>query len=630
MMQRIREKTAGWFAAAVIITIAIVFALWGVYGYLGVSAGEDSVVAKVNGHEIDKKTFMQAYQREQEALAQSQQKMDEAELKKRVLDSLMADALRLQDAEKNNFRVGRKLVDDFIATYPDLQQDGKFSVERFERFLAQINQTPSSYFKLVRDNLAQYYVQVAIAGSEFTLPFEAERDYAITDQKRALEYIVIPLESYLKQATVTDEQINAFYKEHEKKFMAPEKVKIEYAVLSSKDIMAQIKPSDEELKKYYDENHERFKQPEERKIQHILVALPAGASPEIEEEQRNKTDDLIKQIKEGADFGELAKKHSDDTASAEMGGDLGWLPHGAAVQPFDEAAFSAKQGEVVGPIKTPFGFHIIKVEEIKPEFVPEFAKVRDQVLTDFQQEHAMDEFNRKQEELSQLAFENPKSLDETAKKLNLTVKTSEPFTRQGHPSDQFASNPVVVEHAFSESVLAGNNSPVITLVPNEMVVVLRVAEHTPEKQLTVAEVKPEIENILKYEAASKVIKQKVQEMVASLKNGASLADLATKLNTSVVEANVGRFDFNKMDPGLLRYAFSLPRPSEQYNGIGDTQLANGNFAIVQLKRVEEGDLSKENKAMAEAFTKNVTQIKAQLDYELYVKGLFDNATKKYY
>jgi peptidyl-prolyl cis-trans isomerase D len=171
---------------------------------------------------------------------------------------------------------------------------------------------------------------------------------------------------------------------------------------------------------------------------------------------------------------------------------------------------------------------------------------------------------------------------------------------------------------------------VITLVPNEKVIVLRVAEHQPQKEQTLEEVKPEIENILKYESATKVITGKVQEMVASLKAGTSLNDLAAKLNTSVIQAQVGRFDFNKLDPALLRYAFALPRPSDTYKAIGNIQLTTGNFALVQLKEVTKGEPTSEEKAMLEAYAKNLTQVRAQLDYELYIKGLFDSAKIKYY
>ena len=253
MLQRIREKTSGWFAGLVIVTIGIVFALWGVYGYLGANAGASDTIAKVNGQAIDKQTYQAAYQREQQSLVQSQKTMDPDALQKRVLDGLIDDTLRLQDAEKNNFRVGGQLIDNFIASNPEFHQNGKFSPEVFERQLAQIGQTPSSYYQLVKASLSQYYFQIALAGSEFVLPSEIARDFAIAEQKRTIDYVNIPIDPYLTEAAVTPDQIQAFYKEHQKKFLSPEQVVLNYVALSSKDLIAQMNPSDADLQKYYDQ-----------------------------------------------------------------------------------------------------------------------------------------------------------------------------------------------------------------------------------------------------------------------------------------------------------------------------------------------------------------------------------------
>ena len=191
-------------------------------------------------------------------------------------------------------------------------------------------------------------------------------------------------------------------------------------------------------------------------------------------------------------------------------------------------------------------------------------------------------------------------------------------------------NPAFVEAAFSEPVLAGNNSTVITLLPDQKVAVVHIAEHQPEHPMPLDQVKSKIEQVLRREAANKKMAEDVQKWLVDLNSKETLADLAKSMQLNVNQILVGRFEFMKYDPQLLRTVFAMPRPTDTSRSINATALSSGDYAVIQLNKVIDGEPTSEEKAMFDAYARNLTQIKAQLDYDLYLKGLYDHAKIKYF
>ena len=595
VIQALRDNMPKWITAVILIVIIGPFALWGINSYF--TASSDNSVATVNGDEISPADFQRAYQSQYARLQQfygpsfRPGMIDEKQLQQQVLDGLINETLLNQQVSKQHYSVGDQQLVDSIQKMQAFQVDGKFSAQAYSSALAASGMSPSEFETRDRQSMEVGQVQSSIQDSAIATPGELAARIAARDQQREIAYIGVNTVYFLGAQQVSDADVAAYYKAHGEQFMTPEKITLAYVDLDEANLAKQVQPSDVDLQAVYQQQIDSFKQGETRDARHILVAVN-GKDPQADAAAKAKADDILKQLKAGGDFATLAAKYSDDPGSAKAGGELGKVSRGIMVKPFEDALYGMqKPGDITGPVKTQFGYHIIQLESISAAAQKPFAEVRAQLAADYQKKKADDQYFSMGDQLANLAYEHPDSLDTVSKQLNLPVQTVDDVTRDAGTG--IAANADVRKAAFSEQVLGqGNNSEPIQLGPNHAVVV-RVKGHVPSEAKPLDDVRSQIVSIIKQQRATEQASKLAISMSEAVKKGADPATVAKGNGggvSYVKPAFVGRSQTG-VPPQLLAAAFQVADPTAAGRAVQTVALDNGNQAVLLVTAVKPGDAS---------------------------------------
>jgi peptidyl-prolyl cis-trans isomerase D len=434
-------------------------------------------------------------------------------------------------------------------------------------------------------------------------------------QERDVEYVKVPLQTSGK--TFPDAEINAYYEAHRADFRNPERVSVEYVALSLEDLAKSVDISEDDLQKAYEEQKSNLGSPERRKLAHILVALE-GSGEAAEKTALNKALSIQDRLKKGEDFAMLAQTLSSDTVSAKKGGDLGYLDPAAQEESFTKSAESLLPGAVSDPVKTSFGYHLIKLTELVPAKTKPFEEVKAELLKSMQRNRAEAAFYEKGQKLAEITFEHPGSLDAAANQLGLNIQQTGLFTRE--LGEDIAADEAVRKVAFAEDVLAGKNSEPVEL-GNEKAVVLRVKEHHPASDKPLSEVKDMIIGKLREEDARSEASKRAQALYKSLNDGKSLVDAAKGAGLEVNHPGMIRREDDKLPPELVRGVFSAARPSEGKSTPGHVALADGSQLIFSVIAVKDGASTPANSKEQETGTQFLRRVGAQGEFGAFVAKL---------
>jgi peptidyl-prolyl cis-trans isomerase D len=591
MLHFIRERAQGWIAWVIVGLLIIPFALWGINQYFG--NGGKLVAATVNDTEISQREFQQAFydqrSRMQQMLGgQYNAQLFDPQIKQRVIKELVDRELLLQHADDLGFRVGNQTVIATIQSIDAFRENGAFSTSLYQQQLQTQGQSPTGFERRVKRMMTAGQLPDGLSSSVFITDAELDAAIKLEKQQRDFQYFVLKSANFQDESVADEAAIKDYYQQHADRFMTEEKVRVEYVELSAAALKSDKEPSDAELREYYEANQSQFSVPEERKASHILIQLEEGADEAAVNAAREKAQSLKARIDAGESFADLAKANSDDPGSAELGGDLGYFGRGIMEPDFEEAAFSLKKGEVSEPVLTSFGFHIIKVTGIRRSTAKPFADVRDEILAQFKKENAERQYFDLAEKLTNQAYESPDSLSEVADALGLELKKSAFFGRRGG-SGVFA-NPRVVTAAYSDDVLKqGYNSEPLEVGENH-VVVLRLLDHQEASQRSLEEVLPEVKKQLIQDKAREAVKVAGEKAEQRLAAGESADALTSELSVKWKDAGSVNRDAKDPDTKIVKQAFKLMRPtsaeSAQYGGV---VLASGDYAVIRLTKVTDGD-----------------------------------------
>jgi peptidyl-prolyl cis-trans isomerase D len=432
MLERIREGSQG-IAAKIILGVVIVsFAIAGVSSSLGIQGSVP--VAEVNGVEIAQTEYVRAYQNERnrmqqqfgeffEQLAASPGYMEG--IKSGVLDRLVEKELSQQLADELGLFIGDDQIKQAIIETTAFHVDGKFDNDRYLQTLARAGYTPSKFREIMREDMLTRQLLVALTNSEFSLDNEAAYFAKLQNQTRDIEYAEVSLEQFKQGVTAEQDELEASYQENIDRYQTPEQVSLSYINLTVDDLVDQITVSDEEIQQQYDASPDAYKRDERRRASHILIGS----------DDKAKADDLLAQIKGGADFAELAKTHSEDTFSGEKGGDLDFFARGVMTSEFEDAAFAlVNKGDVSDVVESEFGFHIIKLTDIEAESIQPLSEVKETIAVSIKREKANILFGEKQQLIADLAFEISDSLEDAAAEAGVKVETTPLFSAATAPA----------------------------------------------------------------------------------------------------------------------------------------------------------------------------------------------------
>ncbi|PFH12067.1 peptidyl-prolyl cis-trans isomerase D [Collimonas sp. PA-H2] len=418
------------------------FALVGLQSYSSFGDGANTV-AKVAGQPITQQELDGALRQQMERMRQAfgdrfdPKMMETPEAKQGVLDNLISQRVLAATANSEHLTVTDPAIQQIILSqFSNLVgADGKFDSKAFDQLLAMQGMTQVSYAARLRQDMAMQQLNGAVQSTAFTPKTVATRLSDINDQEREVQELSFKAADYAAQVKVTDAMLQDYYSKNPKEFEIPEQIKAEYVMLDSAAVASQITVSDADIKSYYDQNVSRYTEAEERRASHILVALKKDAPAAEQAAAKAKAESLLAEVrKTPADFAKVAKANSQDTASAELGGDLGYFSAGSMVKPFEDAASKLKQGEISDLVQSDFGYHIIELTGIKPAKVKPLDEVKTEIAGEIKKQLAARKFTEMAEAFSNTVYEQADSLKAVADKLHLQIQTAANLGRQPNPA----------------------------------------------------------------------------------------------------------------------------------------------------------------------------------------------------
>lgn len=624
MLQNIRDNSQGWIAKTIIGIIVALMAFTGIEAIFQASGNNKQDVAKVNGEEITQTELSQAVDMQRRQLMQQLGKdfdaslLDEKLLRDAALKGLIDRKLLLQGAADSKFGFSEAALDQVILQTPEFQVDGKFNAERFDQVVRQLGYSRMQFRQMLTQEMLIGQVRAGIAGSGFVTDAEVLAFARLEKQTR--DFATVNIKADPAAVKLTDDEVKAYYDQHAKEFMTPDQVVIDYLELKKSSFFDQVTVKDDELQAAYEK--ETANLAEQRRAAHILIEVNDKVT---EAQAKAKIEEIQARLAKGEKFEALAKEFSQDPGSANNGGDLGFAGPGVYDPDFETALYGLKQDQVSVPVRSAFGWHLIKLLGVEAPEVPSFASLKDKLTRELKTQQVEQRFVEATKQLEDAAFE-ASDLAQPASDLKLTVHTSAPFGREG--GDGVAANRAVVTAAFSPEVLdEGANSSAIELDP-ETIIVLRAKEHLKPAQLPLESVAAAIRTQMTKERASAAAKARADELIASLRDGKTALDQPVDGQAWKVTEAATRGQ-ESIDPAVLQALFRMPKPAAKDKPTFTTvTLRDGSLVLVRLNGVNEAAApTDEEKAQYRRFLASRV---GQQDFAAYRKQLETQADIKKY
>lgn len=585
MLERIREGSQGVWAKVVLGLVILSFALAGVGSYITSSTETDAAV--VNGDSIPLGTFERAYQSERqrmesqlgEMFSQLASNADYLQnFRSGILQRLISDKVLEQTAADLGLRVSDQQVKDAILNMPEFKVGGQFNNERYVRLLQQAGFQTHEFRDYMRAELTRRQISTALLSSDFALEKEVAQQTALQRQTRDVRYVKVAPSLFDGDVAISDEERQQYYQDNIAAYDTEEQVKVAYVELKSEDLKGKVDVDDADIQEYYEQNLDSYRTDEQRRASHILLEVDGNES-----EMQAKADELREQLLAGADFAELAKANSSDTFSAENGGDLDFFGRDVMAPEFEEATFAlANVGDISEVVKTEFGFHIIKLTDVKAEEVQAFEAVKEEIRDTVQAEKAGELFYNIQEQMATVAFEVPETLAEVAAAADKEVVTTELFSRSNAP--EALSSTIALENAFSETLIAEQvNSDVLEL-GSEHIIVMRVEEHQPQRTQPLEEVQAQVDTALKADKAKQAAADWANELLTALRDSGDISEaLAGKALEWAEAKDLGR-NGSVLSSKVAGELFKL----SDSNKLVVVEDFNGDAVLVELQAINQG------------------------------------------
>ena len=586
--------------------IAITFATWGIESYTQFRASRDTV-ATVEGMEIPQREFAEELRRQQDQLrrmyggAIDPAVLDAPESRRAVLEGLITQRLLAREVGRANMFMSREAVIEAITSAPEFQENGKFSAAKYSAYLAARGISDQGNVAELQSKLPLARFAGSISETAIAPRSVASRLAAIEAQQREVSDARISEQQFLPQVKIEEAQIKAHYDAHQVDYRVPERVRVEYLVLSAEALARQDPPTEEEIKAAYEARASQFRVDEQRRASHILVKTKEEAEKILQELKKNP-----------GRLAELAKKHSQDSGSAEKGGDLGWFGRGMMVKPFEEAAFKLAQDEMQ-VVESEFGFHVLRVTGIQAAKARPYEEVRKELAEELARQKGQRKFAEAAENFSNLVYEQSESLKPAAERFKLQVQQTGWVAKSTHQELGALDNPKLLSALFSSDAIKNRrNTDAIEIAPNTLVAA-RVLEHQPAAQRSFEEVKGQIAAELRQREASALALKDGQAKLEKLRKG---EDAGVKWSAPRL---VSRRDAQGMTLNVLRQVVAADTSKlPAYVGV---PIPDGGYALLRISKVIEEPVKEGDPQVAARFA----QLYGAAQYEAMVESLRSRA-----
>lgn len=554
------------FIKVILGAVALTFVGFGVGSYSAVM--EEPYLAKVGDERITTRDIEHML---------SGRAADDA-TRRQILESFIQQRLVLVDAKEAGLVVTPERLRQAIAQVPAFQDDGKFSSTLYQNYLQSRRLDAAAFEDEIRAELLLQMQIEALGSTGFVAEHSLKHLGQLLAEIRHVQPMILQPEQYLSKVHIDDASIKKFYDTETSRFIEPEAVKINYVEINLDDIARNISIADTELRQYFEDNREEFAR-EERELAHILLTISPNANAQERQATRDKITAIRQQITNNPDkFTELAQQYSQDPGSKANGGNLGKVSRGVMVKAFEDAAFSLKQGELSDIVETQFGLHLIRVNAIER---PDFAAVKDDILTRLQRQQANRQYRQKIEELGEIAYQNPSNLDKvTAALSGAQVQHSDWILRNENAAESPLAHPKMLEAIFSDDALKNKNNTEAIEIANGRTIIARVAEHRPQSRQAFEQVKRSIRQELALKAAADLAQKDGERLLAELKQGQN-----PSLEWEPV-MRISRMQPQGLNPSQLSLVYAVPSAHVgKAAGHVGARLPNGAFAIYRVSQI---------------------------------------------
>ena len=542
-----------WLMFIAMVLIIPSFVVTGIYSYNRMMS-DDGAIAKVDGESVLPQQYDEVKRRQLETLRSRMGEqfraniLDSREARMQLLENLLSDRSLQNEVIAENVIISEASAIEMIKTFPAFQVDGKFSSERYKQYLGSLGYSDEYFVQMVRRDISRELLTNGISGSAIYPASQLEHVNRMLAEERTVALHRLPASDFMQGVSVTDAQAKAYWDGHQKEFEVPDAIDVQYVVLSP-DLFLGAKPTEEDVKTFYEQNQNRFRVAEQRRASHILIGLDKG-----EEQAKKKAEEILAKVKaDPSKFAALAKENSIDPGSAAQGGDLGYFGRGMMVGPFDSAVFSGKKGDIVGPVKTDFGYHIISITDVHPASVRPLDEARSQIERLYAEQKSLEKFSAEADNFTNMVYEQSDSLQSVIDKYGLKPVTVTGVSAAG-PKDRYEAkflNAHVMEALFSDECLKEKRNTQAIEVSQNTLVAARVTKYTPSHVRPFEEAKSDIIDKLKNEQALAKAAEAGQAKLAELKSGKGSVDF-------LAEKSISRSSLNGESPDLVNSVMRAP------------------------------------------------------------------------
>ncbi|HPE60839.1 MAG: peptidyl-prolyl cis-trans isomerase [Steroidobacteraceae bacterium] len=587
MLQRINDGLRGqkWLAWIILGAIALVFVAWGATGVVDFGFGPTAAAAKVNGEKIPAQQAIRGWSERQSRWQQqfnTEIPPDEvAQQQDAVLEQLALRTLVRQRLDDQGFAISTEQFNRAMHAERAFQVEGVFNPQVAKAALAQVGYSEAQYALDKQLELKTNQLQNGIRVSHFMTPAELKRVIALQTQEREVRYVLLPPQKFVGDAPVDDAAVRKYYEANADRFLTPESATIDYAELRLEQLAAQVQPTREDLQALYESDKTRFVLPERRRARHVLINAPDDKSAEAALVKAQK---VLAEARAGKDFSALAKEYSEDAGSAAQGGDLGWSDRAAFVGPFADALFSMKENEIRGPVRTQFGYHIIRLDGIQAGKTKTFEEAVPELEARYRNERAGELFGDRQEELQRKLEQPGARFDEVVKEFEL-VRGEVANYERGAGGAPLGLNKDLQDAVFSDRALSGGRIVGPIALSDDRLVIAHVKDHRKAEPKPLAVVRDEIVASLRQQQGTTAARAAADAALPTLTAGTTtLESLAKQWGLEAAPAQyIGRGDPSV--PAAVRTAAFEARKPAGTPVSGVVTLDDGAVALYQVSGV---------------------------------------------
>mgnify|MGYP001186036058 FL=1 len=627
MLQNIRDKTTGWIAYVIVIGISIPFVLWGIDQYF---TGGNVIVAEINETKISSERLNNEYQSRlrqmQDMISKDQNEADLQKkiIKRSVLDELIDSILVREFVNKNKFQISERTLISDIRDNKIFHTEKKFNPSRYQKLLESQGIKTSDYERIRNSELKTLQFYNNIVESSFIATEQLKDLEKLKYQTRDFKLLSLSYKDFIDNKKISSEKEKKdFYVKYKNIFSMPEKFNVEYLVFNKKILKKQINISSENIENYYNENKFKYITAEKRRVKQIYLSNIKGNK----ESNSELINTILSKLKSNDIFESLATEYSNDRLSNKKEGDIGWVSRFDLSKNISDIIFNLENiNDISEVLSTDQGFYIFKLDNIQEAKVKKFKEVKNIVKRDYEDSQITNRYETIYEDVSNILFENPSSLDKAEEFLSVKkITTGLSTLSKIKKNHKILNNEIVLSAIGSDGVYKENlNSQPLEV--NENLVMLRIKDKSPVVYKKYQSVEKEIEALINTENSIVSMKDTIKDIEKKLSSGSDISEIEKLTNKKVTSyLDVGRSDKN-IPPSILLKLFSLTKN----NNVTSIESGTGNYELIVLESVKNGDSDLSNKSLKSMFYNEqvnavlysvIQSLREQANIKIYSKNL---------